>query len=603
MSLDPGTRLGPYEILSPLGAGGMGEVYRARDTRLDRVVAIKILPSHLAGDAELRQRFEREARAISSLNHPHICTLHDIGHQDGVDFLVMEYLEGETLAERLRRGPLPLEPLLRVAVGIAEALDRAHRLQVVHRDLKPVNVMLTKAGVKLLDFGLAKLGGPQPVRELSRLSTLATEDRSPLTAEGTIVGTLQYMAPEQLEGKDVDARTDIFALGAVLYEMTTGRRAFEGENAASLIAAILTTDPSPISDTQPMTPPALDRLVRMCLAKDPDERWQSARDVARELLWIGEGGSRAAAASSAVAAPARRERIWIGACVLLGLSTLVLGSLYYRDARVEREILRLSVEPPPGNRLISVSDVAGPPVISPDGRSIVYLAMDQSGARKLWLRRLDSMEAQPLPGTDNTTFPFWSPDSRAVAFFSGQKLKRLDVSGGLPVTVCASGDGRGGNWGRDGTILFSSDYRSGLSRVSASGGEPAPVTRPDGVRHTSHRWPQLLPDGHHFLYLAVSHDPSKSDNDAIYWATLDGRENRMLMRGAANAIYVSGWLMYVRDTNLFAQRLDPARGELRGEPATVASDVEYDRPGTPPSRSRTRESSPMSRGRRSRGPP
>ena len=293
MALTSGTRLGPYEILSPCGAGGMGEVYRARDTRLDRTVAIKILPAHLSDNADLRQRFEREARAVSSLNHAHICTLHDIGHQDGVDFLVMEYLEGETLADRLRKGPFAPEQFARTAVEIADALDRAHRQGVIHRDLKPGNIMLTKAGVKLLDFGLAKLGGPHPAQALSRLSALPTEDKSPLTAEGTIVGTLQYMAPEQLEGKEADARTDIFALGTVLYEMATGQRAFKGKSQASLIAAILASEPPPISSLRPMTPPALDRLVRTCLAKDPDERWQSARDLAQELEWIAREGSPA----------------------------------------------------------------------------------------------------------------------------------------------------------------------------------------------------------------------------------------------------------------------------------------------------------------------
>ena len=578
MPLGAGTRLGPYEILSPCGAGGMGEVYRARDTRLDRTVAIKIIPAHLSDNADLRQRFEREARVVSSLNHPHICTLHDIGHVDGVDFLVMEYLEGETLADRLLKGPLPPEQFPRTAVEIADALDRAHKQGVIHRDLKPGNIMLTKAGVKLLDFGLAKLGGPPPPSALSRLSALATEDKSPLTAEGTIVGTLQYMAPEQLEGKETDARTDIFALGTVLYEMATGQRAFKGKSQASLIAAILTSEPPPISSLQPMTPPALDRLVRNCLAKDPDERWQSARDLANELKWIVQGGSQAGLASPVRAHRARRETMWISTSVLLLLTAAVLGVLYYRAGRVGQEgVVCASILPPPGNRFILTTDVAGPPAISPDGRALIYEATDESGARRLWLRRLDTSDAHPLSGTEDAKYPFWSPDSRSVAFFAGGRLRRLEVSGGLPVAICSTGDGRGGTWGGDGTILFSPEYRAGLFRVPASGGEPAPVMRLDEATHSSHRWPQLLPDGSHFLYLGISHDRTKSENDALYWASLDGRENRMLMRSGANAIFASGNLLYVRDTNLVAQPFDPARGELRGEPVTVTSNVEYDR--------------------------
>src|SRR5881296_2256664 len=401
MPLGAGTRLGPYEILSPCGAGGMGEVYRARDTRLDRTVAIKIIPAHLSDNADLRQRFEREARVVSSLNHPHICTLHDIGHVDGVDFLVMEYLEGETLADRLRKGPFAPEQFARTAVEIADALDRAHRQGVIHRDLKPGNIMLTKEGVKLLDFGLAKLAGPHPAQTLSRLSALPTEDNSPLTAEGTIVGTLQYMAPEQLEGREADARTDIFALGTVLYEMATGQRAFKGKSQASLIAAILTSEPPPISSLQPMTPAALDRLVKTCLAKDPDERWQSVRDLANGLKWIAQDGSQAGLALPVGPLRAWRDRLWIFTSAVLGIAVVVLGILYYRAEDVgQQQQVRASIEAPPGNRFVFTSDVAGPPAISPDGRALVYEATDERGARRLWLQRLDKSDAQPLSGTE-----------------------------------------------------------------------------------------------------------------------------------------------------------------------------------------------------------
>src|SRR6202165_3040113 len=293
MAILRGTRLGPYEILSSIGAGGMGEVYRAKDTRLDRIVAIKVLPPHLADRAELRERFEREAKAISSLNHPHICTLYDVGHQDGIDYLVIEYVEGETLAARLAKGPLPVDQVLQYAIEIADSLDKAHRKGVTHRDLKPGNIMLTKSGSKLLDFGLAKLReDAAPATPLSQMPT----GKQPITAQGTILGTLQYMAPEQLEGKEADALTDIFAFGVVVYEMATGKKAFQGKSQASLIAAILEHEPTPMSSLQPMTPPALDRVVKKCLAKDPEKRWQGATDLCDELKWIGESGSQAASA-------------------------------------------------------------------------------------------------------------------------------------------------------------------------------------------------------------------------------------------------------------------------------------------------------------------
>src|SRR5467141_2475537 len=291
MSLPSGTRLGPYEIVAPLGAGGMGEVYRARDTRLDRTVAVKILPSHLSNDPTLRQRFEQEAKAISSLNHPHICALYDVGHQDGTEFLIMEYLEGETLAKLLEKGPVPLAQVLKYGVEIADALDKAHRQGIVHRDLKPGNIMITKSGAKLLDFGLAKAA--VPLTTGATLTAGATRT-TPVTQQGTIVGTFQYMSPEQIEGKELDGRSDIFSFGAVLYEMVTGRRAFQGKSQLSVASAILEKEPAPISSVKPMTPPALERCIKRCLAKDPEERWQTARDHALELKWIGQSDSQAA---------------------------------------------------------------------------------------------------------------------------------------------------------------------------------------------------------------------------------------------------------------------------------------------------------------------
>ena len=353
MAILPGTRLGPHEILAAIGAGGMGEVYRARDTRLDRIVAIKILPDHLADRADLRERFEREARTIASLNHPHICTIYDVGHQNGTDYLVMEYLEGETLAQRLQKGPLPPEQVLQYAIQIADALDKAHRKGITHRDMKPGNIMLTKSGAKLLDFGLAKLTQPPAVSD----ATLSALPKGSITGEGSIIGTLQYMAPEQLESGEVDARTDIFAFGAVVYEMATGKKAFEGKSQASLIAKILETDPPPISSLQPMTPPALERIVKSCLAKDPDERWQNAADLTRELKWIAEAGAQAASSVSPgkkVAGFRNRTLTYVslaGAVLLLAFGATLVFRRGTGEAPSTAAVMRASIVLPTGQSL------------------------------------------------------------------------------------------------------------------------------------------------------------------------------------------------------------------------------------------------------------
>src|ERR1700686_1780968 len=345
MSVSAGTRFGPYEILSAIGAGGMGEVYKARDTRLDRTVAIKVLPTHLAGRAELRERFEREAKTIASLNHPHICTLHDVGHQDEIDFLVMEYVEGETLAQRLQKGPLPLDQVLQYAIEIADALDKAHRKGITHRDLKPGNIMLTKSGTKLLDFGLAKLAQEAaPVTSASQLPTM----QNAITSEGTILGTLQYMAPEQVEAKEVDARTDIFAFGVMVYEMATGKKGFEGKSQASLMAKILETDPPSMASLTPMTPPALDHVVKRCMEKDPDERWQSAKDICEQLRWISDSGSQVGI--TAAAAPEQKSMkhlVWLAAAVAVALAVIAAGAFYLgRTPSPERQVIRFAVGPP-----------------------------------------------------------------------------------------------------------------------------------------------------------------------------------------------------------------------------------------------------------------
>ncbi|HEV8608686.1 MAG TPA: protein kinase [Thermoanaerobaculia bacterium] len=578
MSIVAGARLGPYEILAPLGAGGMGEVYRARDTRLDRTVAVKVLPAHLSSSAESRQRFEREAKTISQLSHPHICALYDVGNQDGVEFLVMEYLEGETLSDRLLKGPLAFDQVLRYGIEIADALDKAHRQGIVHRDLKPGNVMITKSGVKLLDFGLAKAIAPAGRTSGASLTALPTQAGTDLTAEGTILGTFQYMAPEQLEGKEADARTDIFAFGAVLYEMATGRKAFSGKSQASLISSIMGVEPPPVSTVAPMTPPAFDRVVRTCLAKDPEDRWQTAHDVMLELKWVAEGGSAAGLPAPVVARRRSRERLaWIVAGILAA-STVALGILELRRPRSAFPVVRSNVLPPGKTAFSFVSGGAGPVKISPDGRQLAFVASESGGKRQLWIRPLDSLVARPLPATEGATYPFWSPDGRFVGFFADGKLKRMEVSGGPALTLCDAPDPRGGSWNRDGIILFEPQFREPLYRVTAAGGKPVPVTSFDASRReTTHRWPFFLPDGRHFLYLSGSHSTgAESELDAIFVGSLDGEKPKLLVNARSNAAYAAGHLLFVRQKTLLAQPFDPKRGKLNGEAFPIAENVQDD---------------------------
>src|SRR5579862_898727 len=466
--LSAGTRLGPYEVLAPLGAGGMGQVYRGRDTRLDRSVAIKVLPPHLAEDTELRRRFEREARVISSLSHPHICTLFDIGQHEGVEFLVMELLEGETLAERLQRGPMPAEQVLKIGIEIADALEKAHKQGsgIVHRDLKPANIMLTKSGAKLLDFGLAKY--TVSAAHEAVMSTLAMSD-SNITGKGEIVGTFQYMAPEQLEGKEADARTDIFALGELIHEMVTGKPAFSGKSRASLIAAILTTDPPPITQSQPITPVALEYVVRKCLAKDPEERWQSASDVASQLNWILSSGSQASAPATQSTARKQRERgIWLGSGVILLLLAAYLG--WRTGLRQDRgSALHVAVTLPPGKTLVHNS--TEPVAISPDGSTVVYAAADENTKAQLYLRKLDSFETTPIPGTEGGETPFFSPNGEWLGFVTSDfHLKKVSLRGGGVTQVIDGNAFPGGAWTEDGTIYYVHGFTAGIYAVSASGG-------------------------------------------------------------------------------------------------------------------------------------
>jgi serine/threonine protein kinase len=485
MTLETGSRLGPYEIVSALGAGGMGEVYKAKDTRLDRTVAIKVLPSHLSDDAALRERFDREARAVSSLNHPHICTLHDIGREGGVDFLVMEFIEGETLGKRLESGRLPLPDALCRGIEIADALDEAHRHGVVHRDLKPGNIMLTASGAKLLDFGLATRLR-QGFRGQEPLSAFSTKHQ-PLTREGSLIGTLQYMAPEQLEGKEADARTDIFALGAVLYEMLTGRKAFEGKSQASLISAIISAEPASMATLQPLTPPNLEHVVERCLAKDPGKRWQAASDAARELEWIGEtAGTRA----PVISAPKRWRGLPLAAGSILGAMVAAFIAWNLKPEPPPRRVQRTSIVLPEGQELSRLDRVAI--AISPDGRNLVYSANDQ-----LYLRPLDEIEGRPLDGTREAINVFFSPDGKWFGFVANGKLQKAPIGGGAPVVLCdASGDVSGASWGDDGTILFAEILR-GIYRVPDSGGDAKQIVAFEQGRFPN--GPLMLPGSRAFL--------------------------------------------------------------------------------------------------------
>jgi hypothetical protein len=571
MPLAPGTKLGPYEITGPLGAGGMGEVYRARDTRLERTVALKILPAQFSADPVRKQRFEREAKTISSLNHPHICVLHDVGHQDGMDYLVMECVEGETLAKRLEKGPLPLEQVLRFGAQIAEALDKAHRLGIVHRDLKPGNIMLTPTGAKLLDFGLAKPA--VPLASLATLTATAAK-QSPATEQGTIVGTFQYMSPEQVEGKEVDGRSDIFSLGAVLYEMVTGMRAFEGKSQLSVASAILEKEPDPLSAVKPMTPPALNHAIKKCVAKLPDERWQSASDLAGELKWISEGGAQGVDAAPRERSGKTKERIaWLIACAsVLGL---IAAAVWWRSSKPPAQLMHFYASMP-----FSAREVA----LSPNGHTVAVIAYGEAGTEivgtrnGIWIYELGSLGGRSLDDTEGASYPFWSPDGGSLGFFADGKLKRLELSGGRAQIICDAPSARGGTWNKDGVILFTPDARAGvgLYRVAASGGTVAPASKLDTSRgELSHRWPMFLPDGTHYLYMAANFAGQKGV-DAIFVGSLDSDEKHFVVEASANAAYATpGYLLFYRNKALLAQRFDLKRFALTGEPTTILNDIQY----------------------------
>jgi len=567
MALSAGTMLGPYSILTPLGKGGMGEVYRARDTRLDRTVAIKVLQASLADDPQLRERFDREARIVGALNHPHICTLFDVGRDGDIDFLVMEYLEGMTLEERLVAGALPLDEGLRLGIEIADALDKAHRAGIVHRDLKPGNVMLVggrgsaaRPSAKLLDFGLAKSAGPAIAN--ATLSMLPTTPPN-LTSAGAILGTFRYMAPEQLEGHEADARTDLFAFGVVLFEMLTGQQAFASKTPAGVIGAIMRGDLPRVSAIVPSAPAALDRVVSKCLAKDPDARWQTARDLKDELRWIAEGG-----ATTAIVPPPTSSRLMYAGWIVATLAVLVALAVFVdsqrRDAPRDQQVLRVQVN---GGAMADPVSFA----LSPDGRQLVFVAT-ADGVAKLWLRPLDAAEAHPLAGTEGASFPFWSPDSRAVGFFAEGKVKRLDLDGGRPRALADAGVARGGAWNRDGDILFSFGL-TGLRRVKATGGPVTPATQL-AQGEGNHRWPMFLPDGHHFLFFVSF---SRPEVQGVYVGELESKQTRRLLAADTAALYAPpGYLLFMRQGVLMSAPFDATGATLSGDPIQVATGVASD---------------------------
>jgi serine/threonine protein kinase/Tol biopolymer transport system component len=602
MPLNAGARLGPYEIISPIGAGGMGEVYKARDTRLDRTVAIKLIQSHVAADPEFRERFEREAKAISALDHPHICTLYDLGHDASADYLVMQYLEGETLADRLARaasksdparppssgattttiakGPIPLDQALRFAAEIARALDAAHRRGIVHRDLKPGNVMLTKSGTKLLDFGLAKLAA----QEAGVAGFGGATRTTPLTSQGAILGTLHYMSPEQLEGREVDARSDIFSFGALFYEMLTGRRAFDSPSQAGMIAAVMAAEPPPLgelADLRAALPivarTALDRVVRKCLAKNPDERWQSAADLADELSWVNEERLRNASepvVAGAMPPPASRvrERLWMGVAALAAASAVGLGLWLFLAPAHAPAPMAFTVESPPGADPLAT----GPGLLSlsPDGSRLAF-ATGTGPTLQLWIRPLDSLTAQRVERASGAWHPFWSPDGRFIAFGSNSAglgtLKKIDVSGSPPLTLAEATRERGA-WGRAGVVLFTGRDQK-LYRVPQAGGQPALAMDLDASRQeTRLSWPMFLPDGQRFVVLASGLDPSTS---ALFLASLDSPARTHVVNAHSNVDYADGFLFYQRDGTLMAHPFDERSGRLTGEAMPVVENVQF----------------------------
>ncbi len=591
MTLAAGTKLGPYEVQSPLGAGGMGEVWRAKDLRVDRTVALKVLPEEFFEGEERRARFAREAKLLASLNHPGIATLYSFEEISGRNVLTMELVEGEDLSVRIASGPLPLEESLSIARQIAEALEAAHEKGIVHRDLKPANVKVTPQGrVKVLDFGLAKIFDTDASPSSPSISYSPTLTAR-ATAAGVILGTAAYMAPEQARGKAVDKRADVWAFGCVLFEMLTGKRAFQGETVSDTLASILKEDPD-WAALPPGTPEKVREILRKCLRRDAKQRLHDVADARLDL----EELSSSVAMSSSVHSPfeektaspsptggrsastevergSKKNLSFFLPWALAAAFAAAAGALALRARAPEARVVRARITPPEGASFWLEPNGPGPAVVSPDGRKVAFTAADGAGKVNLYVRSLDASEPQMLGGTEGAQYPFWSPDSRAIGFFTPGKLKTVDLVGGSPLTLCPVSEGKGGSWGPSGTILFAPSPNGPLSKVSDKGGDPVVVTKIDGGRgDNSHRHPRFLPDGKHFLYVARN-SASASEGFPIVFASLDGGAEKVLLRSPATPQYASGRLLYLRETTLMARPFDPARGTFLGDGLPVADRI------------------------------
>jgi Tol biopolymer transport system component len=562
MSLESGVKLGPYQIVAPISTGNGGDIYKASDTRLNRIVSIRLLPEEFAANSEVRQRLERDVKAIASLNHPNICGLYDVGDQNGANYLVTEHVEGETLAQRLTRGPMELDEALKVGIAVADALDKAHRTRVTHRSLNPSNVMITAAGAKLMNFGLAK---PEPLQATAVSISAISTRMAAKTVGGVSAEAAPYMAPEQWDGVEGDARSDIFALGAILYEMITGAPAFEGKSQAMLVAAIQTIDPEPVSARQPLAPPALDYLINRCLAKDPKKRLQTAWDLLSQLQWIAEGGSQVGVPAVFAAKRKKQERlIWIGMAVAALLVIAMAPATYhYLKGATEQEGARFV--------LTNMGNGQGaPPSISPDGRWVFR----STGALGLVSVHLASVMPQVIAKDNTETQPFWSPDSKFIAFYEDGKLKTVPVSGGLAKTICETPPPvTMGTWNENHDILYSS---AGLIyRVLDAGGQPTAVTKLDASRNESaHLMPVFLPDNRHFLYLATAAQPV---DNAIYVGDMEGKDKpKKLFASTSKALYAApGYILFNKESTIFAQSLNLKTFSPEGEPVRVAEGVQF----------------------------
>jgi len=581
MTVAPGSRLGPYEILAPLGAGGMGEVYKARDIRLDRFIAIKVLPAAVASESSRLRRFEQEARAASALNHPNILTVLDVGSENSISYIATELVVGTTLRELIHEHPLPVRLVLDVAIQIAEGLSSAHEAGIVHRDLKPSNVMWTEDHlVKIVDFGLAKV--PHAPRLEGDDASVTASD--PATGEGVLLGTTEYMSPEQATGAGVDFRSDQFALGTILYELTTGEQPFRRGSAVETLVAIAREEPSPLESVRPDLPAPLRWIIERCLAKRPRDRFAATRDLARDLAMLrdhlSEITSPGRVSGGGVRGTGGRPRglaLALAAAVAVAIAAIVYAIFVHRPpttAPGAATALRLSLLPAPGTTLNFQGSISAPVALSPSGKRLTFGARDSAGRDVLWVRSLNALNPVALPGTEGASYPFWSPDERFIGFFADGRLRKIPVSGGLPETVSDARDGRGGAWVPGGTILFAPDSVGSIFEVRDTGGEPRAVTsEPPDKAGFSHRWPALLPDGEHFLYL-VHYSETGSRAGGLFVGSRRSPERHRLLPDVTNAVYAdSGHLLFVRDDVLMAAPFDPRALRVTGGPVSVGEHV------------------------------